>query len=268
MTTMFSVAERDETLHALKTLLQSDSQIIGLVLVGSGATDFQDASSDINLLVIVDPASTIFEVFQRVHLAFKEQFTPLVSHHLSYPDEYRWWLMLSNYLPLDFHFVRPGHLVLYQEAWKVLLDRAGDLPHRLEHAVRAESDDPVEAYRRVMHTIWLPIVKCVAAIRRKRVWQAMYLLEDLRERAVELAALNHQVTLHDYAGVDDLPEMFLVRLKHTLPTSTSIPALRRALRMTTDLLFTEASSLESGLKGIEIAETLSDPLLKYIDLYS
>jgi hypothetical protein len=118
-----------------------------------------------------------------------------------------------------------------------------------------------------MTTIWQPIIKCVAALNRGETWRSLHMLDQIRTQTIELAAMNYKVDTANFAEVDQLPEMLLIRMRHTLPTGTSDVAIRRALRMTIVLFFQQAELLEESL-DLSLAADLKQYISPYIEAYA
>ena len=62
-----------------------------------------------------------------------------------------------------------------------------------------------------------------------------------------------------------MPEMFLINLRHTLPTSISTIAMKRALRTAISIFFAEARGLDEQL-GLSAVGDLEERMIDFIDL--
>ncbi|PJF34170.1 MAG: hypothetical protein CUN57_00235, partial [Phototrophicales bacterium] len=122
-------------------------------------------------------------------------------------------------------------------------------------------------YEQHMQTIWNPVVTCVREINRNNLWKAASELEILRKHMVEIAGLRHLEFTQDYHRMHSLPEMFQVQLRHTLPTSVTPVAIRRALKITLSMLFAETTLLDEHF-GTSYTEKLQDRLTQFVELYS
>lgn len=269
MAELFTPERRVEILENLLIFLKTDDQISGVVMVGSTAENFRDNYSDINLLVITADNLPVYPVYHKWKTRFTALYNRLSSFETGYDGErYHFGCLLDNYLSLEMHFLKLEKLIAKRKPWQIAFDRVGNLEHHLERTYAEEQMvAPVREYTRIMETIWLPIMKCVAALRRDEIWRALYLLEELRDKAVQIAGMNHGIDTHGFTAVDYLPEMFLVHLRHTIPTSTSTPAIRRALKTAVVLLFREAVLLEDRMNLASNAP-LRKRLLEYIEAYA
>ncbi len=261
--------ERYDILERLVELFKADDQVIGLLLVGSGVNGFQDAYSDIDLIVVLADDRVFVSMYQALKAKIQQAFN--VFYHfeqLVSTEDTTLIMMLDNFLELDIQFVKGRVLAMRDKQWLVRYDRYGDLDKRVQESFsETQMLAPRRIYLRVVERIWQPVLKCVAALNRNEIWHALHMLEQIRNETVHLAGINHRVQTSGFTDVDKLPEMFLVHLRHTIPTSTSNVAIRRALRSTVRLFFSEALTLESHLR-LDVASKMQEKLMPYIEAYS
>lgn len=269
MSALATPEERADILQQLTETLKAEPALLGVVLVGSGARGFIDTFSDIDLVAIVSedaPFPLIYDtvkarVARAVPIAYAfEKHTP--------PDAISYSAMLNNFLQVDIDVAKPRGLNIRDKAWQILhdpQDRVGDLIS--ESFSETLMVAPRRLYMQAVERIWQPVLACVAAINRDQTWRALHMLEQIRNQAIQLAGINHRLDTQGFSQVDQLPEMLLVNLRHTIPTSTSKVAIRRALRATLTLFFEEARTLETVLK-LDFAQKMQEKLMPYIEAYS
>ncbi len=260
---------RERALTRLLELLEARSEVVGVVLLGSGATGFKDRYSDLDLLVILDDSAIFALAYEKIKQPVLSLLEVLFHFEIMRSSEEMLFVgMLANYLELDMTVVMQRALVFRDAEYKILLDRTGALPAVLDDAFsETQTIAPRRAYLEIVERIWQPVLRCIAAIQRGETWRAIHMLETIREQIVILAGLNHKVHTRGYSGVDQLPEMFLVNLRHTLPTNTNAAALRRARRQAVQMFFAEATVLEDKLR-INVAPRMRDVLMRYIEIES
>jgi predicted nucleotidyltransferase len=271
MSSLFTAERRTEVLDSLKLFFKADDQIAGLVLVGSGAKETQDAYSGLDLLVVVKNGAVFLSTYRK----WRERVLSLfpVAYHFEQDtgvDKATWTLMLDDFLEINLYFSRLMNLTAVRKPWCVLFDQtlSQDVEKALDVTFSSERNlAPTRYYKQTMTTIWQPILKCVAALNRHETWRAMYMLDQIRQQTIELAALNYNIETTNYAEVDQLPEMLLVMLRHTLPTGSSQIAIRRALRTTMVLFFQQAEMLEERIK-VDLAADFKRRILPYIEAYA
>ncbi len=271
MIALFSQRRRLDVLDRLKTFFATDSAIAGLVLVGSSAEEDMDRFSGLDLLVVVANGS----VFPSIYRKWKNRLYDLLPLLYEFEvessfDHAVYSMMLEDYLEINLYFSPVKTLVAHREPWHVLFDHSSneDIQATLEATYRKEQIlKPVRTYEQMMASIWQPILKCVIALNRGETWRALHMLDLIRQQTIELASINHNVDTRNYAEVDQLPEMFLIHLRHSLPLNTDNMAIRRALQATTNLFFQQAELFEQELQ-FKLAQDVRDKLQPYIEAYS
>ena len=102
---------------------------------------------------------------------------------------------------------------------------------------------------------WLYALHVMSSLARGRRWQAVYMLDALREQVIALACLRFGLPVHEGRGVDDLPPEETDLLADTLVASVEPTDLHRAFASTTRLFLKEARHIDTGL-----ASRLASPI--------
>lgn len=271
MTELFSQRRRLDVLDKLEIFFSADNSIAGLVLVGSSAEEDMDMYSGLDLLVIVNNGS----VFPSVYRKWKARLGNILPVAFDFEansgfDYADYSMMLEDYLEINLYFTPLKKLVATRSSWQLIFDAtpAEDILPILEASYRTESIvGPARKYELMLTSTWQPIIKCVAAINRNEFWRAYHMLERLRHQTIELAALNHDIDTGHYAEVDQLPEMLLIQLRHTIPTNLTKEAIRRALKSTVDIYFAQAEIFEERLQ-FKMAKTVYEKMKPYIEAFA
>jgi Streptomycin adenylyltransferase len=271
MTEHFTPRRRVEVLENFIAFFGADHSIAGLVLVGSSAESEPDIFSGLDFLVIVANGA----IFPSVYRKWKQRLHDILPLAYEFEAENRidyaaYSLMLEDYLELNLYFMPQKSLLIESNPWQVLFDHSSsqDIEQALENAYRKErSIAPSRSYKQMLDSIWQPIIKAVSALNRGETWRVLYMLDRLRQQTIEIAAMNYEVDTRNYAEVDQLPEMLLIKLRHSIPTGLDKVALRRALLVTMDIFFQQAGLLEARL-GYKLAEGVKQKILPYIEAYS
>ena len=98
-----------------------------------------------------------------------------------------------------------------------------------------------------------------AAVRRGRLWQGLWYLTRVRNRALALAQQRHGYDADSFDNVDDLPDEEVAAFHPTLVASLEPAALLEALEAAMRCLVTE---LRRGDR--ELADRLEQPLLEFV----
>lgn len=111
--------------------------------------------------------------------------------------------------------------------------------------------------RDVIGWAWLYALHIRSALARGRLWQALHMIDALRDRIITLACLRSRGAGYQGRGVDQLPETVLARLAETLVASANSDRLTVAFAQLVDLLTDEIHLVDSDLAA-RLRSTLAD----------
>ncbi len=271
MTELFTQRRRLDVLDKLTTFFAADHAIAGLVLVGSSAEEDMDLFSGLDLLVVVNNGA----VFPSVYHKWKNRLCEILPVAYDFEaetsvDHATYSIMLDDYLEINLYFSQLKTLIARRHPWHVIFDAtpAQDVLPTLHASYRTESiAGPARQYQLMITSTWQAIIKCVAAIHRDELWRALHMLERLRHQSIELAALNYDIDIRNYAEVDQLPDMMLRELQQTMPDSINKEAIRQALQATVDIFFSQAEFFEERL-NFKMAKDVHDKMKPYIEAFA
>lgn len=226
---MFSIPEREALRDRLIAAARSDDRITAAAVVGSGATDGEDAWSDIDLaLRLADglkPEDVAAAWTTRIY-----QSAGAVDHVDVWSQSalYRVFLLRSS-LQVDLSFW-PGDAFAPTGASFRLLFGESNQPRP------ARSPAPGAP----IGMGWLYALHARSSIARGRALQALYMINAMREQVITLACLRHELPAHEGRGADDLPAGLRQGLAETLVRDLSRHELRRAFTASVGALLDEA----------------------------
>lgn len=268
MTALFTPDERQEIYDHLLKQFMDDTRITGVLSMGAEDETFVDDAAGIDLLVIIEKPSIIDIVFtlwvKRLEDIFdaNSSFSTLIDEDLHIVS-----ILLDNYLQVSVQFRSVNRFHLVGNDWCVAFDRNNLIRDYLDKRMMTREHHIRTMYEQHMRTIWNPVVSCVREINRNNLWKAAAELETLRKHMVEVAGLRHLEFTQDYRNMGLLPEMFQVQLRHTLPTSVTSVAIRRALITTLGMLFTETTVLDAQF-DTSYTDDLQNRLTSFVELYA
>ena len=241
---MFTVAQRARIRDSLVQAASDDERITAAALVGSAAIDREDQWSDIDLALRIRPDL-------EPELAAQHWTTFMYAdhdavHHLdiwSGPALYRVFL-LSNSLQIDLSFWPSRAFAATGSTFRLLFGETNDAP-----------TSPPTSAESLVGMGWLYALHIRSSLSRGRRWQAVHMLNGLRDQVVALACLRFGLPAHHGRGVDDLPPEVTDFLASTLIVSLEPTELHRAFASTTRLLLKEAAHIDT-----ELASRLSPPI--------
>ena len=264
----YSPATREAILNHLLTALRSDKRLAGLLVVGSGAEDFEDDHSDIDLCAVTTVADDVKPAFQEWGVNIREMLP--MFHSLESPrapNVYLWVFLLENFLEIDVCFLCLDDLRATRKRWKTVFDRSG----KVETIMRSSWEnrpkpDLEEAYHSRISSIWHCIKHATIAVQRKQPWRAIFELELIRNRAIELRGLREELETKRFRHVDQMSEDFLIGLEQTLVLSLRDVDIMNALKAATACFFREARQYDEML-NLDLAEGLETKMKTYLEFF-
>lgn len=248
---MFSVGDRDELRTRLVEAARQDPQVDAAALLGSAARGEDDRWSDIDLALRLTPGTEPGKVADRwtQQLRREEAVVDQLDVH-AFGALYRVFLLAST-LQVDLSFWPHGQLVTGGAPIQLLFGQADDTtahPH--------SSLDPMEQLRMA----WLHALHVRSALARGRTWQAVWMLEGIRNQLISMYCLWYGLPTSEGRGVDALPGSVRAELATTLITTTDSAALRRVFRALITMLLTEATR-QSLPVPVDLEQTLEELIL-------
>lgn len=263
---MYTPEERQAVLDRLLAELAKDARIAGVLIVGSGAVGFKDALSDLDIVVVVTDEDGVKTTWSEWRERIAGLF-PTVGYFESIrgPNIFLHGFLLANFLEIDISFQHFNDLVARRAHWRVAFDRSD----RIETILRTSWDnrrppDPQETYLKYLSSIWYYVSVVTKCVQRGQVWRAIYELETIRTRAVELAGLRLGVEAQDYHDADRLPPEVLTTFEAALVRTVEPGEVRRALRAAVACFFREARALDAQF-GLDAVGDLERQMVAYMD---
>jgi predicted nucleotidyltransferase len=231
---VFSVEDRTRLREELISRARGDVAISGAALVGSVATGREDRWSDIDLVLQLASDAVEPDVVAAWTHALEEDHD--VVDHLDVLAgngvRYRVFLLAST-LQLDVSFWPHEEFRATEPGFQVVFGRPAA-------PTQPREPDP----RALVGMAWLHALHARAAIARGRTWQAVMMLDGLRDQVVALACCHRGLNPHHGRDADALPAEFTAALAECRASSPEEGALRASLAGLSAILVQEA-----GLTG-------------------
>jgi predicted nucleotidyltransferase len=233
LSAMFTGFERSALRDWLILLARADTEVTAAAVLGSGADGHEDQWSDIDLALRLAPGQDPAAVANRWSKRLGERVQPITHMDLwSSGALYRVFL-LPGTLQLDLSFWPNDRFAAYGPHFRLVFGEANE-------AVTPTAPSSSS----VLGWAWLFALHARSSIARRRVWQAVYMINGIRDRVVELACVRHDLPQAQGRGVDDLPLDLKSQLKRTLPRNVEVVELQRAFGAILELLVTEARHVD------------------------
>lgn len=267
MTGIFTPPQRQNIYNHILSLLKDDDRVTGVLAIGKKDSAFRDDNDSIDLLVIIEKPSIIDIVFTLWVKRFEDLFADsTLFNFILNEDDHKFHLLLESYLQITLQFRAINRFHLVGDDWCIAYDPAQNIKHYVENRRLSREQHIQKTYEQHIRLIWYPIIGCVRELQRDNLWKANAQLETLRQHLIEIAGLRHLQFTQNYENMNLLPEMFLVQLRHTLPTTITDTAIRRSLKTALQMLFTETSALDAQF-DTDHTSYLDEKLTEFVEIY-
>jgi len=229
---MFTVDDRNRVRDRVLALAAADPRVVAGAVVGSLALHEGDRWSDLDLTFAVANDVPIADVLDNWTVAIIDEFHAVVLFDLpAGPSIYRVFILLGC-LQFDLSFTPAAAFGATSPKFRLLFGEAVTKPYM-------PAPTPQELFGYAVHHA----LRARFCIERGRVWQAEYWLGSLRDYALHLACLHHELPARNGRGFDDLPADVLAAFAGALAQSLEPAELLRALDVTVTGLMREAAQV-------------------------
>jgi predicted nucleotidyltransferase len=235
---VYTPAERERLRDSLLEAARADERISGAALTGSAASGSEDAWSDIDLFFgLVEGAGLQAVVADWSDRMYRDHGA---LHHLDVvagPATYRVFL-LAGTLQVDLAFAPASDFGASASTFKLVFGTAVE---------RTPAQPPSAASLAGLG--WLYALHARSCIQRGKVWQAEHMVSGVRDHALALACLRHQLPAVQGRGLDRLPAEVRSAAEPALVRSLDEAELKRAFRAAVGLLLGEIREADEALAG-------------------
>jgi hypothetical protein len=244
---MFRERDRDNLRRDLLERAALDERISGGAITGSASRDELDRWSDIDLAFGVDDAEQLLPALDDFSAFMRQQHDAIDTVDVRRdPWVYRVFLLPST-LQVDLAFAPASHFGALAPSFRLVFGSAK------EPRPMAPPDE-----REMLGYAWLYALHVRSSIARGRPWQALYMLNQMRDRVLALACAAAGLPTSEARGADGLPATLTKRLEATVPRSLADGDLLSAFTSTANALIDQARRVDAAL-----AERL-DPVIKLL----
>jgi hypothetical protein len=235
---MFTQEERARLRSDLLDYAANDQRISGAAITGSAAAGREDLWSDIDLAFGVRDSAEMPEVLSdwSAHMYGRH----LALHHVDVVAGawiYRVFLLPST-LQVDLAFVPSTEFRALASTFRLVLGNANEPLHV-----------PPSPPGVIVGFGWLYALHARVSIARRKLWQAEYMISGVRDHALALACLRHDLPSLHGRGMDLLPAGVTAQFEGSLVRELDIAELSRAFRVAIQCLLGEIRSVDEELAG-------------------
>ncbi len=235
---MYTSAQRDELRRELLALARADPRISGGAITGSASMDREDAWSDIDLAFGVRRPDELPAVLQ-------DMTDHMYAHHgaiehldvIREPWIYRVFILPST-LQVDLAFAPADTFGARAPTFRLVFGAAQEPKHVASPVVRE-----------LIGYAWLYAIHARSSIARNKVWQAEYMISNVRDHVLAIACGRLGLPAVEGRGMDALPADVADPLQEALVRSLEPTELRRALSAVISALLREIDAHDPTLAG-------------------
>jgi hypothetical protein len=238
---VFTVEERDVLREHVLGLAETDPRVVAGAEVGSLATGAGDRWSDLDLTFGVEDGSSIGEVLEDFTHDLVDNREAVKLFDLPFESTIYRVFLLPGSLQFDLSFTPASEFGARGPKFALLFGDAVERAHTAAPSAR-------ELFGWAAHDA----VRARFCIERGRLWQAVYLVGEVRNGAFALACLRRGLEAGYARGVHELPAETAASFEETLVRSVEPEELLRALRSVVAALLREpgdAEDLAAELQG-------------------
>ena len=236
---------RSRLRDSLVDLARHDEDVVGAALVGSAARGAEDEWSDIDLVLQLSPDADEPAVVDRfTQWIDAEEGTADTLDVMAGGVRYRVFLLRSS-LQVDISFWPHDEFRATTSEGFQLIFGSANPPTR-----PAEPD-----LNRTIGMGWLYALHARSALARGNLWQAVTMVDDLRNQILALACARHGLNAWHGREIDRLPADELAAISRARPTEVTREAIAASLHISIELFLTELTRHDPSR-----AERLLEPL--------
>jgi hypothetical protein len=240
---MFDALERTRIRDELIAHARTDVSIAGAALVGSAARGDEDAWSDIDLVLQLAPDADEPAVVQAWTVWVDDRFDVADTLDVMAAVRYRVFLLTSS-LQIDVSFWPYAEFRGTGESFQLLFGTP--------NPPSVHSAPDLDAH---IGMGWLYALHARSAIARGKLWQAVMMLDDLRNQIIALACIRHGLNPWHGRDVDRLPPAEKEALLRSRSPEVSAATLQSSKRMLIEQFLAEVAQHDPAR-----ARALAQPL--------
>jgi hypothetical protein len=237
---VFTVEQRERAQERILELAKADPRVVAGAAVGSLAIGPGDRWSDLDLTFGLEDGTEIGDVLEGFTRELVDNFEAVVLFDLPFESTIYRVFLLPGSLQVDLSFTPASQFGARGPKWKLLFGQEIQREH-------TPPPDAREIFGYAMHEV----VRARFCIERDRLWQAVYLIDDVRDHAFALACLRRGLEAPYARGVHQLPDEVQASFEETLVRSLEPDEVLRALRSATAALTREAGEAEDLAEQLE-----------------
>ncbi len=230
--TLFSIEDRDRVRDRVLQLAAHDPRVVAGAVVGSLALHSGDRWSDLDLTFAVVDGVPVPDVLRDWTHMLADEFDAVTLFDLPAGASLYRVFLLPGCLQFDLSFTPASAFGATSPKFRLLFGAAVEKPY-------TAAPSPHELFGYAVHHA----LRARFCIERGRVWQAEYWISGVRDYALQLACLRHDLPANNGRGFDNLPADVRDTMQDALVRSLEREELLRAFGVTIAGLLRETAQV-------------------------
>ena len=221
---MYREEDRLALLGQIMTFVKGNREFVCLVQIGSGAADFADIYSDIDLMAGCADVPSVKAAGEKLCAFFEALGAVYVNHRQWAPTVLGFSAYFENGLSIDLSFMPSSEIPIMSRQWRLLWSTDDGLEAELVRKTEALATGGGLDHHRFFFTLR----KAEIAILRENFIYAEMMLSDARQMLLQMEAMAEGKKIHEFKAYRTLCKDFLGELQGTYPRALSRGALAGA----------------------------------------
>jgi len=240
---IFTPERRKEVLDLLITNLEEDKRIASVILVGSGAFDFIDNFSDIDLAIVTYTEYDLLSILKD----WKEKILKLLDiiecfEVLHTPNNLLLGFLTDEFLEINIGLQNIENISAKRKHWKVTFDKTGKIQQVMNDTWKKEESknkEPKLVY--LVSGSWHYIVCVCIALSRGNYWRAVNDIDYLKKNLLNIIALRYNLKVNYFLDSDQMNQDLRAKMKELLITKLDRREIFNVIQKMTKLFYEEAN---------------------------
>jgi hypothetical protein len=233
---MFTPQERARLREEVLQHAACDTRLSGGAITGSAAGAGEDEWSDIDLAFGVLNGTELMNVVADWTAYMYERYGVVDHYDMRAGSWFYRVFLLPNTLQVDLAFVAAPDFCAMTPTFRLVFGKANEA-----------RQFPAPKVADLIGLGWLYALHARSAIARRKFWQAEYMISGVRDNALAMACLRHELPAVHARGIDRLPEGIAAQFESALVRKLDAAELGRAFRSVVEGFLGEILSVDQAL---------------------
>ena len=264
---LYTIEYRNKILTKLISLFEKDSRIASVIIVGSGAYDYIDDLSDIDLAIVTFNDYELMPIFKDWKEKILANFGITESFEVIYsPESLLHGFLTDEFLEINIGFQNQSNISAKRKHWKIAFDKTGELKEIMHSSwKKTENKTLLPRFEYLVSGSWHYIRCALTALYRENYWRTIVEIENLKNEWLEIIALREKSKVNTIIRSQNLPKELDGKLRELLIPNVEKEELFRAIKTLTEFFYQDVRLTSEKLNGKDYS-ILEKRMKNYLEL--